>query len=162
MAFVYLQEFGLSALHYAAWNGNVECVETLCINDIGRDKAGLQRSCIDLKSCKGFTALHLAASDGVNGEFFFEAATTKQYVTTFRGQSACSLLSLSWQWPEAGYWRQSTSSTTSNIGYTFFLRHDQRGQQAASAVEDTIGPRPPVSLINQPENTITYRGAAAK
>ncbi|CAN0437892.1 unnamed protein product, partial [Laminaria digitata] len=51
-------EFGLSALHYAAWNGHVRCVEVLCINDIGRDDAGHQRSCVDLQSCKGFTALH--------------------------------------------------------------------------------------------------------
>ncbi|CAN0232565.1 unnamed protein product, partial [Scytosiphon promiscuus] len=60
-------EFGLSALHYATWNGHVRCVEVLCMNDLGRDEAGLQRSCIDLQSCKGFTPLHLAASDGVDG-----------------------------------------------------------------------------------------------
>lgn len=42
-------------------------MEVLCINDIGRDEAGLQRSCVDVKSCKGFTALYLAASDGVDG-----------------------------------------------------------------------------------------------
>ncbi|CAM9544818.1 unnamed protein product, partial [Hapterophycus canaliculatus] len=60
-------EFGLSALHYATWNGHVRCVEVLCINDLGRDEAGLQRSCIDLQSCKGFTPLHLAASNGVDG-----------------------------------------------------------------------------------------------
>lgn len=62
------QEFGLSALHYAAWNGHVRCVEVLCVNDLGHDDAGVQRSCIDLQSCKGFTALHLSASDGVDGK----------------------------------------------------------------------------------------------
>ncbi|CAM9236222.1 unnamed protein product [Ascophyllum nodosum] len=60
-------EFGLSALHYAAWNGQVHCVEVLCANDIGRDRNGLQQSCVDLKSNRDFTALHLAATGGVNG-----------------------------------------------------------------------------------------------
>lgn len=64
------QDFGLSALHYASWNGHVRCVEILCINDLGHDGAGLQRSCIDLQSIKGWTPLHLAASDGINGEFY--------------------------------------------------------------------------------------------
>lgn len=68
------KDFGLSALHYATWNGHVRCVEVLCINDIGRDENGLQRSCIDLQSCKGFTSLHLAASDGVHGGISFVAA----------------------------------------------------------------------------------------
>ncbi|CAM9261196.1 unnamed protein product [Ectocarpus sp. 8 AP-2014] len=62
-----MDDFGLSALHYASWNGHVRCVEILCINDLGHDGAGLQRSCIDLRSIKGWTPLHLAASDGVNG-----------------------------------------------------------------------------------------------
>lgn len=61
------QAFGLTALHYAAWNGHVRCVEILCINDIGRDETGRQRSCIDVQSCRGYTALHLAAMDGVEG-----------------------------------------------------------------------------------------------
>ena len=65
----FVEEFGLSALHYAAWNGHVRCIEVLCTNDIGRDRAGQQQSCINLKSCKGYTALHLAASEGVNGGF---------------------------------------------------------------------------------------------
>ncbi|CAM9882040.1 unnamed protein product [Sphacelaria rigidula] len=62
-----VDEFGLSALHYAAFNGHIRCVEVLCVNDIGRDLNGKQRSCIDLQSCKGYTALHLAAFDGVEG-----------------------------------------------------------------------------------------------
>ncbi|CAM9621613.1 unnamed protein product, partial [Choristocarpus tenellus] len=59
--------FGLCALHYAVWNGQERCVEILCANDIGRDRNGLQRSCVNLQSSKGYTALHLAASDGAQG-----------------------------------------------------------------------------------------------
>lgn len=70
------QEFGLTALHYATWNGHVRCVEVLCINDLGRDEAGLQRRCIDLQSCKGFTSLHLAAADGVDGKLDFITGDT--------------------------------------------------------------------------------------
>ncbi|CAM9400141.1 unnamed protein product, partial [Discosporangium mesarthrocarpum] len=62
-----VDDFGLAALHYAAWNGHVRCVEILCANNIGRDKEGKQISCIDLQSSKGLTPLHLAAIDGVEG-----------------------------------------------------------------------------------------------
>jgi ankyrin repeat protein len=67
------QEQGLTALHYAAWNGHVLCVQILCANDRGRDKAGLQASCIDICSMMGLTALHVAASDGINSSEVIES-----------------------------------------------------------------------------------------
>lgn len=75
--FYFVEEFGLTALHYAAWNGHVGCIEVLCTNDIGRDRTGQQQSCINLKSCKGYTALHLAASEGVNGGLTLRFAEVK-------------------------------------------------------------------------------------
>jgi hypothetical protein len=48
---------------YACWNGHVEAVKYLASNPMGVDKDGSRRSCIDLTSCKGYTALHLTALD---------------------------------------------------------------------------------------------------
>jgi len=56
-------EYGLTALMYACWNGHVEAVKYLASNPMGVDKDGQRRSCIDLTSCKGYTALHLTALD---------------------------------------------------------------------------------------------------
>lgn len=56
-------EYGLTALMYSCWNGHVEAVKYLASNPMGVDKDGQRRSCIDLVSCKGYTALHLTALD---------------------------------------------------------------------------------------------------
>lgn len=61
-----LQEEGLTALHYAVLNGHTLCVEAICANDTVKNKQGLPQSCINIQSSVGFTALHLAASEGLN------------------------------------------------------------------------------------------------
>jgi len=58
-------EFGLTALMLAVWNGHVECVKYLVCNDIGVDLRGIRVSALHLKSCKGYTALHLSALDAL-------------------------------------------------------------------------------------------------
>lgn len=52
--------YGLSALHYAVFNGHVRCVKFLAANPWGVDQEGNRGSCLDMASCKGYTALHLA------------------------------------------------------------------------------------------------------
>lgn len=54
---------GLSALHYATWNGHIECVKYLLANPYGVDSNGIRCSCLDLASVKQYTALHLVAFD---------------------------------------------------------------------------------------------------
>jgi ankyrin repeat protein len=54
-------EFGLTALHYAIWNGNIECVKLLIMNPNGITKEKVRRSCINLKSDMGYSPLHLLA-----------------------------------------------------------------------------------------------------
>jgi len=56
-------EFGLTPLMYAVWNGHVECVKYLICNDVGVDVRGVKVSALHMRSCKGYTALHLAALD---------------------------------------------------------------------------------------------------
>lgn len=56
-------EFGLTALHYAVWNGHIECVKYLVCNNFGVDKNGNKGFSLNLTSCKGYTALHLCAMD---------------------------------------------------------------------------------------------------
>lgn len=56
-------EFGITALMYAVWNGHIECVKYLICNDFGVNSMGIKCSSLSLVSCKGFTALHLAALD---------------------------------------------------------------------------------------------------
>lgn len=46
-------EFGLTALMYAVWNGHVECVKYLITNDFGVDKDGIKTTSLNLQSCKG-------------------------------------------------------------------------------------------------------------
>jgi hypothetical protein len=56
-------EFGLTPLMYACWNGHVECVKYLAANSLGINKEGQRCSSLNLVSVKGYTALHLTALD---------------------------------------------------------------------------------------------------
>ena len=56
-------EFGITALHYATWNGHAECVKYLASNPMGVDARGVKMSSLDMTTMKGYTALHLAAMD---------------------------------------------------------------------------------------------------
>lgn len=56
-------EFGLNPLMFAVWNGHVECVKYLVSNTHGVNGQGLRMSALDQVSCKGYSALHLAALD---------------------------------------------------------------------------------------------------
>eukprot|EP01031_Cornospumella_fuschlensis_P025312 gene25311-30565_t len=58
-----VDEWGLTALHYAVWNGHIDCVKLLVFNDKGVDAKGQKTSCLNMKSFIGLTALHLAAMD---------------------------------------------------------------------------------------------------
>ena len=58
-------EYGLTPLMYAVWNGHVECVKWLLANDRGIDNSGFKRSCINMVSTKGYTALHLHCKDSL-------------------------------------------------------------------------------------------------
>lgn len=53
-----LDEFGLTPLHYAVWNGHVECVKLLVCNTLGVDKDGNRASSLSITSCLGFTGDH--------------------------------------------------------------------------------------------------------
>lgn len=59
--------FGLTALHYAVWNGHtdrhIECIKWLVCNHMGINKEGSKVTSLNLRSCKGYTALHLACLD---------------------------------------------------------------------------------------------------
>lgn len=46
-------EFGLTALHYAVWNGHVECVKYLVKNTFGVDGNGVKTTSLNMQSCKG-------------------------------------------------------------------------------------------------------------
>lgn len=48
-------EFGLTPLHYAVWNGHVECVKLLVCNTLGVDKDGNRASSLNITSCLGYT-----------------------------------------------------------------------------------------------------------
>mmetsp|Transcript_18772 Transcript_18772/g.24784 ORF Transcript_18772/g.24784 Transcript_18772/m.24784 type:complete len:234 (+) Transcript_18772:71-772(+) len=58
---------GLNALHYAVWNGHVQCVKTLLANDMGVDENGVSKSCLDSQTSLGLTPLHIAALEGIEG-----------------------------------------------------------------------------------------------
>jgi hypothetical protein len=45
------------------WNGHLECVKFIASNPWGVDKEGNRCSVLDLMTCKGYTALHLACLD---------------------------------------------------------------------------------------------------
>jgi hypothetical protein len=54
-------QYGLTALHYACWNGHIECVKFLIMNPYGVDVHSQRNSCINMKSELGYTPLHLLA-----------------------------------------------------------------------------------------------------
>ncbi len=55
------EEQGLTALHYAVWNGHIECVKLLLANDCGRHPVtGGNCHALNLKSKSGYTILHIA------------------------------------------------------------------------------------------------------
>ncbi len=54
---------GLTALHFATWNGHEEAVHVLVANDRGTDvDTGEHISSLNIQSDSGFTALHLSVS----------------------------------------------------------------------------------------------------
>jgi len=53
--YVMSDEFGLTPLHYAVWNGHVECVKLLVCNTLGVDKDGNRASSLAITSCLGYT-----------------------------------------------------------------------------------------------------------
>ncbi|RYG95588.1 ankyrin repeat protein [archaeon] len=53
-----IDEWGLTALHYAVWNGHVECVKLLVFNSHGVDSKGQKTTCLNMKSCIGLTGTH--------------------------------------------------------------------------------------------------------
>mmetsp|Transcript_7898 Transcript_7898/g.10092 ORF Transcript_7898/g.10092 Transcript_7898/m.10092 type:complete len:223 (+) Transcript_7898:197-865(+) len=58
---------GMTALHYAAWNGNCDCVDFLAINCLGSFeflKKG--RKSLNLRTKCGYTPLHLSIQSGIN------------------------------------------------------------------------------------------------
>lgn len=56
-------EYGITPLMFAVWNGHVECVKYLVSNDLGVSAQGQKRSSLNMQSKSGYTALHLAALD---------------------------------------------------------------------------------------------------
>ena len=58
-----VDEYGLTPLMYAVWNGHIECVKLLLANDMGVNSSGHRCSSINLTSSRGYSALHLAAID---------------------------------------------------------------------------------------------------
>jgi hypothetical protein len=56
-------EYGITPLMFAVWNGHAECVKYLVSNDLGVSAQGQKRSSLNMQSGSGYTALHLAALD---------------------------------------------------------------------------------------------------
>ena len=50
-----VDEYGLSPLHYAAWNGHIECVKLLACNQMGVNASGIRDKSMELMSCMGYT-----------------------------------------------------------------------------------------------------------
>lgn len=48
-------EYGLNSLHFAVWNGHLECVKLLAANNIGVDLNGHRSSSINMRSSMGLT-----------------------------------------------------------------------------------------------------------
>ena len=56
-------EYSLSALHYAVWNGHTECVKLLVANPKGVDRHGKRTSLLNMQSCMGFTGIYYIVND---------------------------------------------------------------------------------------------------
>lgn len=56
-------EYGISPLMYAVWNGHIECVKLLVSNDMGVNNKGQKGSSLNITSTRGYSALHLAVLD---------------------------------------------------------------------------------------------------
>ena len=54
-----VDEYGLSPLHYAVWNGHVECVKLLICNTLGVNAKGVRDRSTELVSCMGYTGERL-------------------------------------------------------------------------------------------------------
>jgi ankyrin repeat protein len=52
----------LCALHYAVWNGHVECVKLLISNPFGVDSEGKRNSSLHFQSCLGYSGIFLVAT----------------------------------------------------------------------------------------------------
>ena len=80
-----VDDFGLTALHYAVWNGHIECVESLLVNTKGYipvkpkepivAKRGqkvkyeaVAAESTNMQSKAGYSALHIAAQGGIEAE----------------------------------------------------------------------------------------------
>lgn len=48
-------EFDLTSLHYAVWNGHIECVKYVALNPCGITKKREKKDCLNLQSTMGFT-----------------------------------------------------------------------------------------------------------
>lgn len=54
-------EYGLTALHYAVWNGHVECVKYLIMNPRGVTRDRIRTTCHNLQSSVGFSGKILSS-----------------------------------------------------------------------------------------------------
>ena len=61
----YADEFGLTPLMMAAWNGHTHCVKFIIANDWGIAADRTKRKSINMQTIKGLTALHLFCQDGL-------------------------------------------------------------------------------------------------
>ena len=61
-----VDEVGATALHHAVWNGHLEAVEVLIINDRGTNEDGERSWALQLQTNRGWSPLHVAAGEGVN------------------------------------------------------------------------------------------------
>ena len=48
-------EYDITALMFAVWNGHVECVKYLACNPRGTDKNGLKCSALNMVTCRGYS-----------------------------------------------------------------------------------------------------------
>lgn len=53
-----VDEYGLSSLHYAVWNGHIECVKLLVCNTLGVNSSGQRCSSMELVSSMGYTGMN--------------------------------------------------------------------------------------------------------
>jgi hypothetical protein len=58
-------EFGLTPLMIAAWNGHTECVKFLIANPLGISIEKEKRSCVNMQTIKGLTAMHIFCQEAL-------------------------------------------------------------------------------------------------